>query len=90
LPTLLVFTASPAGRAAPEKLAYQEIARSAADTERRENGPDVERARIRPIALLSSAPVRVMGLAALCTVQISATRAQSCTNETSQPVSKPA
>jgi hypothetical protein len=32
LPTFPVFNASPAGRAAPQKLAYHEIARSAVDT----------------------------------------------------------
>jgi hypothetical protein len=67
LPTLLVFTASPADRAAPQKLAYQEIAGSAGDTERPEPGPGVERARIHPLALLSSPPGRAKGLAALCT-----------------------
>ena len=74
MPTLLVFTVSPADRAAPQKLAYQEIAGSAGDTERPETGPGVERARIHPLALLSSPPVRVMGLAALCTTHISAIR----------------
>ena len=80
MPTLLVFTASPADRAAPQKLAYQEIAGSAGDTERPETGPGVERARIRPLALLSSPPVRVMGLAALCTAHISAIRAHCPAN----------
>jgi hypothetical protein len=76
LQTLLRLTASPAGRAAPQKLAYeeivhQEIERSAA-SERRETGPRVERARIRPLALFSSLPVRFMRLTALCNVHISA------------------
>ncbi len=61
MPTLLVFTASPADRAAPQKLADREIAGSAADIQRSETGPGVE----RPLALLSSPPG--MGLAALCT-----------------------
>ena len=70
MPTLLVITASLAGPAAPQKLAYQEIARSAVDTERPETGPGVERAHIRPLALLSFPPIRVMALAALCSAHI--------------------
>jgi hypothetical protein len=88
--TLLVFTASPAGRAAPQKLAYQEIARSAAGTEPRETGPGVERARIRPLALLSSAPVPEHASGRLCALwMFPRLSAQSCTNEKSRPVSMP-
>jgi hypothetical protein len=77
LPTILVFIGSPAGRVVPEKLAYQEIAhqeieRSAADSELRETGPGVDRARIRHLTLPSSPPVLLMGLAALCIVDTSA------------------
>jgi hypothetical protein len=54
-----------------------------------ETGPNVERAIILPLALLSSPPVRVMGLAALCTRRSLAIRAQSCTNEKSPPVPNP-
>ncbi len=89
MPTLLVFTTSPADRAAPQKLAYQEIAGSAGDTERPAIGPGVERARIRPLAVLPSPSVRVMGLAALCPAHISAIGAQSCTNEKSPSVPRP-
>ncbi len=89
MPTLLVFTASPATRAAPQKLAYQGIAGSAGGTERPETAPGVECARARPLALLSSPPVRVMGLEALCTKQISAIGAQKCTNKKSLPVPRP-
>jgi len=77
LPPLLVFTASPADRAAPQKLAYEKIARSAAESK---TGPGVERARIRPLALLTSH---------LCTVHISAIRAQFCTIKKSPPVPRP-
>jgi hypothetical protein len=89
LPTLLVFAASPAGPAAPRKLAYQEIARSAVDTERPETGPGVELAPIRPPALRASPPIWVMALAALCSAHVSAFCAQCCTNEKSPPVPSP-
>ncbi len=89
LPTLLVFAASPADRAAPRKLAYQEIAESTGDTETPETGPGVERARILPLALLSSPTVGVMALAPLCTAHIFAIRAQSCTNEKSPLAPRP-
>jgi hypothetical protein len=81
LPTLPAFTASPADRAAPEKLAYQEIKGSGVDCERRETGPCVRRARICPPGLL---PARVM-----CSVYISPRNAQSCTNEKSRTAPRP-
>jgi len=69
LPKLLVFSASPADAAAPQKLAYQEIARSAVDTEILETGPrrgkNVERVCSHSPALLSSHPILVMALAEL-------------------------
>ena len=73
---LLVLTASPAGRAAPQKLAYQEIAHQgiashAADSERRETGS--QRGTL-PHTPSCASPVRVMGLAALCDVHISAVK----------------
>jgi hypothetical protein len=43
-----------------------------AGSERRESDLGVKRAPVRPLALLSFPPVRVMGLAALCNVHISA------------------
>jgi hypothetical protein len=94
LPTLHEFIASRADCVVPEKLAYQEIAhqeieRTAADSERRETGPGVDRARIRPLTLPSSPPVRLMGRAALCIVHTSATSAQFCPSEKSPPVPSP-
>jgi hypothetical protein len=76
LPTLLVFSASSAGPAAPQQLAYQEIARSAVDTEILETGPrrgrNVEPDPSRPPAL---------GRGGLCSAHVSALSAQFCTIE---------
>jgi len=90
LPTLPVFTASPADRASQQNLVYQEIARSTNDTvddkERPEVGPDVKRGRIRPLALLSSLPSGSRVWRRCAPRIFSASRAQFCTSEQRFPL----
>jgi hypothetical protein len=66
LPTLLHLyrLASRPCRAVPQNLACEEITGSAGNAERPKTGRDVKSARIRPLALPSSPPVRAMCLAA--------------------------
>lgn len=89
MPTLLVFTSPPADHAVPQKLVWQKIARSAAHTERPEPVPAWNAPASALLRFPASPPVRVMGLAPLCTVHISANRAQACTNEESPQVPRP-
>ncbi len=89
LPTLLVFTASPADRSVPEKRAYPEIAASAGDTERPETGPGVERARSALLRFFHLPPSGSWVWRLCAPAHISAIGAQSCTNEKSPPVPRP-
>ena len=87
--TLLVLTASPADRAAPRKLASRGFAKSAPPDPKDPPLTPKDPKPVPRVELPAPLPAWIAILAALCTTQTSAIRAQSCTNEKSPPAQRP-